>query len=96
MKNKQERISSNSYYRHDNLKNVEIYNFHGEIEEVELVKYFVNNTVTLEKIQIDRKSFVYVGDGEWKVRFKEFTIKRKTILEMLQKIVSGSTKLIVL
>ena len=74
-----------------------MYNFYGEIEEVELIGYLVNHYVSLELIQLDRKHLIYTGNGEWELNtFKGPEIKRKAALEMLRKIIPKLIYLIIL
>lgn len=70
--------------------------FQGDEEAVELVVNLVNSSPTIGKVKIDRRFFIYEGDGECSVFGFAIGIKRKQVLKMLSRRISADTNLIVL
>ncbi|PON82878.1 F-box domain containing protein [Trema orientale] len=95
MEKKQREISSESW-QHCNLREVDIFNFHGNRREVELVWYLGIHTVALGKIRVHRKDRTYEGDGSWSDRNPEVDIRRGRIFNMLHQRIPAATKLILL
>uniref|UniRef100_A0A5B7B669 F-box domain-containing protein n=1 Tax=Davidia involucrata TaxID=16924 RepID=A0A5B7B669_DAVIN len=82
--------------RHKQLREVEMYNFHGDQKEVELLVYLLNYAISLEKIKICRSLRIYQGDGEWLNPGSPSTIRRKQVHKMLRGKVPSAAKLIVM
>ncbi|PON61203.1 F-box domain containing protein [Parasponia andersonii] len=84
-------------WQHYNLREVDLFNFHGNKREVELVEYLVKHTVSLEKIQVDQKRLRYV-DGKWlDDTFRVgLHLTRESVFRMLRERIPTSTDLIVL
>ncbi|KAA8542519.1 hypothetical protein F0562_023671 [Nyssa sinensis] len=80
--------------RHKQLREVEMYNFHGDQKEVELFVYLLNSA-NIERIKIGRDIRFYRGDGEWLNAGFLSKIKRKQARKLLRGKVPSATRLII-
>ncbi|KAF5941870.1 hypothetical protein HYC85_019512 [Camellia sinensis] len=88
--------SESESFQHEQLEEVEIFNFHGAEDEVKLAIYLLRNMVVLQKMKIIRKAQLYEGDGKWMESSLPTAIEREQVHKRLAQEVPYNTQLIIL
>ncbi|CAL5413564.1 unnamed protein product [Camellia sinensis] len=88
--------SESESFQHEQLEEVEIFNFHGAEDEVKLAIYLLRNMVVLQKMKIIRKGQLYEGDGKWMESSLPTAIEREQVHKRLAQEVPYNTQLIIL
>ena len=88
--------SESESFQHEQLEEVEIFNFRGAEDEVKLAIYLLRNMVVLQKMKIIRKAQLYEGDGKWMESSLPTAIEREQVHKRLAQEVPYNTQLIIL
>ncbi|XP_028077707.1 F-box/FBD/LRR-repeat protein At1g13570-like [Camellia sinensis] len=88
--------SESESFQHEQLEEVEIFNFHGAEDEVKLAIYLLRNMVVLQKMKIIRKGQLYEGDSKWMESSLPTAIEREQVHKRLAQEVPYNTQLIIL
>ena len=82
--NREVKLISSSDFKHDELREVALYNFQGQAREVELLVYLVISATAIENIRVHKQLSRYNGNDEW-LNLKRLSLKisRSQILRKL-------------